>query len=395
MTDRSSTLRIEAAPELVHLAFVNDTHLCEWLCYDADIGTRSGGPALIRHNDPAFLYAGTITELEPGHLVAFDLRRLDGDGRLRLRAETGPDGGGTRLELALAAADGDPLAALIETRLRNLVSVLETGYDLRVAELPLIGVMPGPTLDADALRERGLEQESGLAILGALAGFSAARSGFRADDVLLEADGQKLGSWTDFQRIVRDREVGQELRIRYGRDGAVHETELTLLPRPMPELPGSAAAAAAAVRARKRELERELDALFAGVTEAEASTRPSPQAWSANEVIAHLIATERDHQALIASLLISNELEVFSGNHPARVAATLARYPTGSALRAALAAGHEETVQMFAHLSDDELARKGSVIRCLMIDEGLAYHTRRHFGQIRRALAAAGSAVTA
>lgn len=395
MTEQRHRRQIEAPVSQVYLAFANDTHLCEWLCSDAKLAAVEGGAALLINNDPVFSYAGTIDQLEPDASIGFDLRRLDGEGEARLLVTIAAEDGGSDLEITLSANPGDPLAELVEARLRRLVALLETGYDLRIAELPLIGVMPGPPLDAAALAQRGVNEPHGLTVVGTVPDLSAAKAGVRADDVLLEAAGTPLANWRDFRDVVTAHAVGDRLPIRYLRDGAIHEVELELLARPMPVLPTSAAEAAEAVRSIKRDLEREFEALFEGVTAAEAAHKPAADSWSADEVIAHLINTERDHQAFIASLLISDELEVFSSNHPSRVGATVARYGGNRALLAALKGSHAETVQMYASLSAEQLTRKGTLIRCLLTEEGNGFHSRHHQGQIRRALAAVRGAVPA
>jgi hypothetical protein len=363
------------------------------LCNDARIRATDGGHALIVNTDPALTYAGMVIEVEPDARIGYDLRRLDGDGRVGLHATIAARGAACTLTLTLRGGEGDALVSLIEERLRNLKALLETGYDLRISELPLIGVMPGPRLDAAALSERGIEAESGLDILGAVPGLSADRAGLSAGDALLAADGRALESWTDFRDMVRSHGVGETVPLRFGREGTVREVDLELLARPMPSVPTSANEAAAAALAHKAPLDAELDTLVAGFGETEAAAKPAPDAWSANEVLAHLINAERDHQILITSVLIANRLRVFSNNHPARVAATMERYRGLSALVDALHAAHAETVALYRHLPADLFDRKGALVFCLMIEEGGSYHTRHHFGQMQRAVDSARAAV--
>jgi uncharacterized protein YndB with AHSA1/START domain len=393
VNEQIHTLELDVSPAQVFLSLNNASELSAWLCNDARIRAAVGGHALIINNDPPLAYAGLVTEVEIDTRIAYDLTRLDGAGRLELRAEIAEQGGGSLLTLTVRSSDGDALGALVEGRLRHLTALLETGYDLRISELPLIGVMPGPRLDAEALRERGIEAEQGLAILGAVPGLSADRAGLAGGDALLEAAGSPLASWSDFQVVVRSHGVGASVPLRFGRDGSERDVDLELLPRPMPTVPTSADEAALAALALKAPLDRELDALVAGVSEAEAAARPADDAWCANEVIAHLINAERDHQILLTSVLISNRLRVFSNNHPARVAATVERYRRLDALVDALHASHAETIALYRNLPSDALQRKSALVICLMIEEGGTYHTRHHFAQLRRAVDSARAAI--
>ena len=68
---------------------------------------------------------------------------------------------------------------------------------------------------------------------------------------------------------------------------------MTLSRRPAPDVPGTPSSLAEATRAIYDELDAELDAIFAGVSELEAARPPAPGHWSAKELIAHLVATER------------------------------------------------------------------------------------------------------
>jgi predicted RecB family endonuclease len=126
--------------------------------------------------------------------------------------------------------------------------------------------------------------------------------------------------------------------------------------------------------------------LFAGVSERDASAKPDPKRWSANEVIAHLINTECDAQTYIASLVVGTEPEVFSGNLDARVAATARRYGTTAALLKALQDTHAETGEMIRHLPEAFLERRASLVRLQLSAQVAAFHTRHHFPQITRAL---------
>ena len=98
--------------------------------------------------------------------------------------------------------------------------------------------------------------------------------------------------------------------------------------RPAP-FPKSAAALAEATRAEYATLDPDVDALFAGVAEAEADYHPAPDAWNAKQVLAHLIAVERDTHTWITKMIEGGDLsDQFHANDWTRLSALVAVYPT-------------------------------------------------------------------
>jgi hypothetical protein len=111
-----------------------------------------------------------------------------------------------------------------------------------------------------------------------------------------------------------------------------------------------------------RELDAELDGLVEGVSEEVASFRPAPEAWSAKETLAHLIAGERWLHGWVIDMIGGNEpwYDDWGGNVPARHAAVLAVYPTVVALLDELKRSEVETEALLAALPP-ELAAQGEL----------------------------------
>jgi hypothetical protein len=206
---------------------------------------------------------------------------------------------------------------------------------------------------------------------------------------LVSADGQDLVEVQTLPNITRARKAGDTIPLTFYRDGERHELPLELKSRPLHPTPSNLNDLVAQIAPRKAEVMRELEALTATFSEDEARFKPAPNAWSANEVIAHLINTERDTQTMIASLENGNELEVFTGNMDARVRATTHRYQNTQALVRALNDTHLETLELIRNLPAHFLNRKFHVVRVQQNAEFDPVHTRHHFAQMQRAVDAA------
>jgi membrane-associated protease RseP (regulator of RpoE activity) len=250
----------------------------------------------------------------------------------------------------------------------------------------MLGVMAGAIITAANAAAHKVPVEYGVVVSGVVPGHAAERAGLQANDVIVRFDGLDVRPQErNLFAVLAQRKVGDVIEVEYVRDGQVQTVQVELMSRPMFDYPSLAELADQMVQPFI-EANRELEALFAGVSEHDANAKPDPERWSANEVVAHLINTERDAQTFIASLAVGTELEVFSGNLDARVAATARRYGTTAALLKALKDTHAETSEMIRQLPKAFLERRASVVRLQLSAQVAAFHTRHHFAQITRAL---------
>ena len=140
--------------------------------------------------------------------------------------------------------------------------------------------------------------------------------------------------------------------------------------------------------------EREIARCFEGATDAEATRQPVPGEWSALEVVAHLIAEDRENQAWITDLINDDERWSDRYENPTTVASRLkaivATHPTVGEMLEEMRRSKAETVAMLAALPAELVARKGSYVR---LGRGLMqltlYHVQEHTEQIREAIRAA------
>ncbi|NJK44993.1 MAG: PDZ domain-containing protein, partial [Pleurocapsa sp. SU_196_0] len=243
--------------------------------------------------------------------------------------------------------------------------------------------------NADNAERFGVPVHHGVLLEGVLTGLSAQSAGLQRGDVIASVSGQDITDVQVLPNITRTHKAGDALEVVYYRGTTRHDAHMELKPRPLQPEADSLETLGAQIQAHKSAVLRELDDVVRDFTEDEARFKPAPNAWSAQEVLAHLINTERDTQTMIASLENGNELEVFTGNMDARVRATVRRYPTTAALVTALKDTHAETVELVRSLPEHFLLRKAHVVRVQQNAEFDPSHTRHHFAQMQRAVAAA------
>jgi serine protease Do len=78
------------------------------------------------------------------------------------------------------------------------------------------------------VRDYGLDAPRGVGIEGVLPGQPAARAGIRAKDVILQVDGQAIGSPRELQRVISTTPVGTAVRVSLWRDGQPQELTVTV-----------------------------------------------------------------------------------------------------------------------------------------------------------------------
>ncbi len=94
-------------------------------------------------------------------------------------------------------------------------------------------------LTSEIKNELGLPFDYGVLITSAeeneeavVRGSSADKAGLKEGDIILEFDGERLGNNRSLGRLIRDRLVGDEIKLKVWRDGEVSEVPVTLLSLP-------------------------------------------------------------------------------------------------------------------------------------------------------------------
>jgi hypothetical protein len=133
-------------------------------------------------------------------------------------------------------------------------------------------------------------------------------------------------------------------------------------------------------------VESDLANALEGISEEQAAALSGAEAWTVRQIVAHLIANERDVQTTI-SMRAGGFGEVFSyyNNSLTRIEPLLASFPTLPALREALSQAHAETVATVRHVQAAFVERRGSYDRLgRQLLEEASVHSQDHIEQIKR-----------
>lgn len=182
---------------------------------------------------PPSIAAGMVTGVDRsasihGGMPLHGLVETDAD--TEAHHEGGPlvDASGAIVGLTTAIADeGSPHGYAVPMHLAHRVALqlLETG-EMAHAWLGVEAV----DLDRAARDELGLD--GGVMVLGTVPGSPADAAGLAAGDVVTQVDGRSVGSASALVSVVRRCAPGEEVTLRYWRDGAQHTAQVTVAERP-------------------------------------------------------------------------------------------------------------------------------------------------------------------
>ena len=334
----------------------------------------------------------------PDERISFTWQGKGEPAPTRVRVALRPDGEGTVVELVHKGIGtgkkwAEAAAAIQrgwETGLENLRSVLETGHDLRFTRRPMLGILPD-ALTAEAAARLGVPVTKGILLGGVVEGMGAQAAGLQQGDVIVRIGKGKTRDWAGLaDRAPSHHQPGDEVEVTYYRGAEKARAAMTLSARPLDEPPATAAALSAAVAAAGEDFLGRLAAAFEGVDDARARRRPAGEEWSADEVLCHLIASERATQHFITQLVGGQEpwTDDWTGNPDIAHAGLLAVFPTSGGLLKELRRNRAETWAILAALPDEFVARKGSYWRMAYgLIEG-RLHDEEHLAQVKAALAA-------
>ena len=386
-----------APASTAYRAFTNSTSLREWLCDVATVEPHPNGRLYLWWRGD-FYTSGHYLELEQNKRIRFRWFGNHDSAPTEVAVSVSEKEGGTLIHLDHEVPD-DPAwtqtaQALRENwaeTFRNLKSVLETGVDLRIAERPMLGILPGDFTEEQA-RSLGIPVRDGLRLDGVVDGMGAQRSGLQKDDVIVEMAGHPIHNDANSLPIaIAGKKGGDHIDVVIYRGPEKKNINLELSKRPMPEVPFNANELAKQARVLYEAGLAEVEQCFDNVTDEQALAKSEPQEWSALEVIAHLIHGERANQTYLTGLIDGYEpvTDGFGSNIDAQVAATVKANPSVALMLTALRRIVEETLAYVSMLPDDFVGNKGSYYR---FGFGLLqpnFHLTGHTQQIRDTLSTA------
>lgn len=386
---------IERPSAAVYYALTNATALTEWLCDDARLEAQPNG-RLYLYWRQGYYTVGEFTTLEPNQTVAYSWRG---------RGETAV----SQVTFRLQEQDGRTLVSLVhsglgegpeweqsrrelqtgwQTGLANLKSVLETGLDKRLYDRPFMGILPSEVVTAEQAAAEGLSVRGGVRISGTVPGSGADLAGLKAGDVVVQINDTEVVNFPTMSNATVGLKSGDVIQMTVCRQKAQMTFAVRMSRRPAPRFPETGQELAYVVADIYQALADELDALLGSVSEAEASHRPAGAPWSAKEILAHVIGTERVSQLNIALQMSGLPFPGWPENSTGWVNSMTAVYETVPDMIGLWKRTNAETLAMIQSFPPSLEARKGSytlIANTLLND--LPDHTREHWQQIRELLA--------
>jgi uncharacterized protein YndB with AHSA1/START domain len=401
MAPKTQTLKIkcvvDASPEAAYRAFASDSALLTWFCDAAQIEAKKGGRFYAWWNS-GYYAAGQVFAAVPGKRLAFTWRGRGEPDETQVKITFSGGQRGTTVTLAHSGIwSGRKWAEAVgefergwQVALDNLKSVLETGQDLRIVRRPMLGISVGD-FNAEARARLGVPVSEGVLVDSTVESMGAHAAGLRKDDVIVNIGGRRVSGFNSVGRAVQRHHAGSRVSVVFYRGAEKMTVMMELSRRPIPEIPPTAAGLAEALRAIQARVNAELDKVFEGVTDAEASFKSTPDAWSAKETLAHLLTGERDNQLWLTGLATNQEVNAFVNNFNPRYAALAASHEVAGMVET-YKRNEAETAALVAALPPEFVANKGLWWRLGFNLLQPLDHTFDHFQQIREAIQAARSA---
>lgn len=398
MATVSAETFVNAPLKAAYRAFTNSTSMREWLCDVATVEPHPKGRMYLWWRGD-FYSSGHYLELEENKRVKFRWFSSIDPAPTEVTVNFTEKDGGTLVRLDHEIPDDKSWTKMGETfrenwvdSFENLKSVLETGIDLRIANRPMLGIVPGDFTSEQAAA-LGVPVKEGLRLDGLVSGMGAERAGLQKDDVIVGMNGHPITN--DFNTLplaIAGKKGGESIEVVFYRGAEKKTVTMELSKRPMPDVPSSPVELAKRARDVVMPALSELESCFEGVSDEQAMKRPEPGEWSALEVVAHLIHGERNNSAFLASLIDGYELtsDGFGANVTPQVEATVKANPSVALMLSALRRSVEEALAFTALIPEDFAANnKGSYYR---FGSGLLQpnlHISGHTQQVKDALAAA------
>lgn len=398
MTTVTADVFVNAPLKIAYRAFTNSTSMREWLCDVATVQAHPRGRIYAWWRGDHY-FNGHFLDLDENKCVSFRWIPSADPAPTDVTVTFEEEDGGVAIHLAHAVPDGESWKAVAESyrenwveSFENLKSVLETGVDLRIANRPMLGIMPGDFTDEQATT-LGVPVREGLRLDGLVAGMGAERAGLQKDDVLVGMAGHPITN--DFNSLplaISGKKGGDKVEVVYYRGPEKNTITMELSRRPMPDVPFDAAELARQAREIYEPALSELEKCFEGFSDQQAMQRPEPNEWSALEIVAHLIHTERFNSVFLASVMDGNEpaYDSAGNNVTAQMQATVRANPSVRRMLDALRGIVEEVLAYTELIPESFIANKGSYYRYAfgLLQPNL--HITAHIQQIKDALAATG-----
>ena len=397
-TDLKTEQLVKATPAQVYFAFTHAIGLTEWLCDFATVAPRPGGRMYLWwHGD--FYSAGEYISLEANKSICFQWHGRHDPAPSQVTITLHEQEGGTLVSLVHTIPEGEywtehakGLQEEWAEKLTNLAQVLETGLDKRTFDRPMLGINISD-FNASIAKAMDVPVSDGIRLDFLPEEMGAYKAGLRKDDVIIALGGKPISN--DFGSVVialQGKKGGEKVEVVFYRGPDKKTLSMELTKRPIPKIPWEPTELAKAIRAKYDEGLAALEKACAGTTEAEADQRPAPEEWSAKEVLAHLIQTERHWLENLDDVIGSYPRlsDDWAGNSTLHVRATTSAYKSMRGLLDEMVRLSNEMMAYAASFPAEFVAHKASYFQAAsMLMEGSLPHILSHIDQIEAAIAKA------
>ncbi|MGQ0602884.1 MAG: SRPBCC domain-containing protein [Anaerolineales bacterium] len=388
---------IAQPPSEVYRMLTRASLLRTWLCDAAQLDARKGGRVYLYWN-AGYAVTGECTAAEPGKKVAFTWQGKGDPGPSQAVITLKGNDGSTAVTLTHEVGTGKAWKATTEgmghewnNGLDNLKSVLETGEDLRLVRRPMLGITGMAQNDAETAAKLGMPVTTGIRIGGTVPGMGAEAAGLQADDVIVGMGKTKVQRFPQLTASLSQHKAGDTIPVMFYRGQQKHVLPMTLSRRPPVPMPATGMELAARAREMFERDDAELAQLFENVSEEDAGCRPAPDEWSAKDVLAHIIQSERGALDFHMQVVSDSEpwFDDFDNELHARPLGLRRLFPTVQALLDELKRAEAETVAFLEALPPEYIAQKRNYWRLCQNFYLGPTHVQTHADQIRKAIAAA------
>jgi uncharacterized protein YndB with AHSA1/START domain len=387
---------IHAPASEVFRAFTNSTALREWMCDVATTDPRPGGRIYLYWNSGNY-DVGTFSKVVHDKEIEFTTSSNQVPAPIITNVVLSSTGETTTLTLMQSGfptgEHGEKTVEMMkkiwEKSLKNLISILEEGPDLRITTRPMMGIYLD-SFNEKIAKELGVPVKTGTRVNTIVEGFGAQKAGLQKDDIIVDLAGVPQVEFTDYLTAMQGKVGGDVIKVVFYRGAEKKTVDMELSKRKTPEVPPTAIELAEKIQAAQLAVDKELDAVILSASEEAASHRPSEKEWNAKEILAHLLHYERYLQGWIVELYFSQEsvADGFGDNLNARVESTVAVYGTLKNVYEEFERNQAEIVELVKRLPDDFVKRKSTWWRMGFNLLSYCDHTREHINQIKAALSA-------
>ena len=387
---------VDEGRERLYQAFTSRDEVNNWFCNNSFVQGREGGLYLFIWNTEKYSATGLYKEVVENEKIVLTWRSTwegnESEYPELLTVTFDEVGAGTKVTFFHEGMPDEGKEAYEwqwNKRLDDLKLYVETGAQPNIVNRIIIGIFP-TGIPQERMDELGLKAGEGTMVGSLVPGYGAEKAGLQTGDIITHFKGEKITPDNPMNVIIKDNKPGDKIEVTAVRGDETLTLTMPLSPYPVPDIPESYKALADSVAPQYDKIIADLEAMFEGISEAQANQAPSESEWSANMVLAHLVYSEDNVQDSIGAHFANGSPQHWSGNDSTRLGAIVAVNPGVKGMIQALGREFDETLALWRNFPDDTASsNKGFLWNDAFAIAGWIQHTHNHMQQIKEAIEAA------